>query len=269
METQEKLALLQQNMQSMGSLLVAFSGGVDSTFLLAVARATLGEKVQAVTAISPVYPERETRECQRLADLIQVDWSLLPVDQLNLPGFADNSVERCYLCKRQLFENLLNIARDKGIACVADGSNIDDLDDFRPGMKAVRELGIKSPLLEAGLSKNEIRSLSQKMGLDTWDKTAAACLASRFATGEKISLEKLAMVEQAEDYLLNLGFKQVRVRMHRDLARIEVGTYERRLLAAEDMMDKIAAHFKQLGFHYVTLDMQGYQMGSMNMGQIR
>lgn len=264
MRIEEKLAVLQQNIKSVGSLLVAFSAGVDSTFLLAVAREALGERIRAITAVSPLFPEREARECERLAALLQVELSLLPVDQLSIPGFDKNPAERCYLCKRQLFETFQKVAQANGIAGVADGSNVDDLEDFRPGMKAIRELGVKSPLLEAGLGKDEIRQLSRKMGLDTWDKTAAACLASRFETGDKINLKKLSMVEKAEDYLQELGFKQVRVRMHRHLARIEVGENERRLLAAEDIMDKVAAHFKQLGFHYVTLDMQGYRIGSMN-----
>lgn len=269
MQTEEKLALLKQKIESIGSLMVAFSGGVDSSFLLAVARESIGDRVQAVTAVAPTYPERELSECQRLASQIQVQHTLIDFDQLNIPGFIEKHEERCYLCKRRLFEKIFDIAREKGIAEVADGSNIDDLNDFRPGMKAIKELGIKSPLLEAGLRKEEIRLLSRQMGLDTWDKTAAACLASRFGPGEKITVEKLKMVERAENFLQDLGFKQVRVRMHRELARIEVGGSERTVLAAEEVMDKIAAHLKHLGFHYVTLDMQGYQMGSMNAGQIR
>lgn len=268
MHHDEKLVLLKQNIESMGCVLVAFSGGIDSTFLLATAREILGDRVQAVTAVGPAYPERELRECQRLALKLKVQQNLIDFDQLNIPGFAENHEERCYLCKRRLFEKILDIARDKGITEVADGSNIDDLNDFRPGMKAIRELGIKTPLLEAGLGKEEIRLLSRQMGIDIWDKTATACLASRFGAGEKITLEKLRMVEKAEDFLQDLGFKQVRVRMHKDLARIEVGGSERQFLAAEAVMDKIAVHFKQLGFHYVTLDMQGYQMGGMNLGQI-
>lgn len=261
--------MLKKNVKDLGSVLVAFSGGVDSAFLLAVAKEVLGDRVQAVTAVAPVYPARELQECQRLTQQIQVQRILIDFDLLNIPGFVENHEDRCYLCKRQLFAKILHMARDKGINEVVDGSNIDDLKDFRPGMRAIRELHIKSPLLEVGLGKEEIRLLSRQMGLDTWDKAAAACLASRFRPGEKITLEKLNMVEKAEYYLQDLGFKQVRVRMHRDLARIEVGESERPFLTTEEVMDKIADHLRQLGFHYVTLDMRGYQMGSMNSGQIR
>jgi len=269
LQIEEKLTLLKQNIESLGSVLIAFSGGVDSTFLLAVARDVLGDRVLAVTVVAPTYPERETRECIRVARQLKVEHLTVSLDPLAVAGFADNPPERCYLCKQQLFSKLLDIAQSRDILAVADGSNADDLSDFRPGLKALQELGIASPLLAAGLGKEEIRILSRRMGLDSWNKPAAACLSSRFVHGEKISLEKLKMVEAAEEYLLNLGIKQVRVRMHRDLARIEVGADERRSLSEETVMDRIHLQLRQLGFRYVTLDLSGYRTGSMNASQVR
>ncbi|HCF49879.1 MAG TPA: ATP-dependent sacrificial sulfur transferase LarE [Syntrophomonas sp.] len=268
MHSEEKMNSLKQHIKSLGSALIAFSGGVDSTFLLAVSKEVLNQRVLAVTAIGPTYPQRESMECVRIARKLDVNYLVVNIDPFKVAGFSDNPPERCYLCKYQLFSKLKEIARDRGFEHVADGSNVDDLSDIRPGLKALRELGIASPLLESGLNKSEIRQLSRQMRLETSEKPAAACLSSRFVHGERISNQKLKMVEAAEDYLLGLGIKQVRVRMHQDLARIEVGDNERHKLLSEAAMDKIDSHLRQLGFRYITLDMQGYRTGSMNSGQV-
>lgn len=264
MDADNKLEKLRSIIKSMGSVAVSFSGGADSAFLLKVAHDVLGDKVIAVTARSSTYPEREFREAVDFAHKLGIRHRTIVSEELNIEGFSDNPLNRCYLCKHELFSKICRLAGEEDIKHVADGSNVDDLNDYRPGSKAMAELGIISPLREAGLSKKEIRTLSKEMQLPTWDKPAFACLSSRFPYGHKITQEKLAMVEKAEQYLLDLGFKQVRVRHHDDLARIEVFASERRKFFENGLMDKIHGSLKQIGFTYVALDLKGYRTGSMN-----
>ena len=260
----EKLTILEKNIKKAGSLVVAFSGGVDSTFLLKVAADVLGDKVIAVTAKSSTYPEREFKEAEAFARKLGVKHIVFVSEELEIEGFSENPVNRCYFCKHELFEKVVDIARQYGMEFVADGSNVDDTGDYRPGMQAVKELHVISPLKAAGMTKQDIRDLSKEMGLPTWDKQAFACLASRFPYGQKITKEKLAMIDKAEQFLLDLGFRQVRVRHHGDLARIEVGGQEIGRFFQEDLMPKVYAELKKIGFTYVSLDMKGYRTGSMN-----
>lgn len=256
-------------LSSYGSVAIAFSGGVDSTFLLYAAKEALGEKTMAVTVSSAFIPQSEMREADEFCAKIGVKQVVLEVDTLSIPGISNNPKDRCYICKKNIFGNIIETARENGIDVVAEGSNTDDDNDYRPGMKAIRELGVKSPLKEAGLSKAEIRELSRKFDLPTWDKPSFACLASRFVYGEQLSASKLSMVERAEEFLRGLGLKQFRVRIHGDenfLARIELPTDEiGGALFAEDRK-KISERFKELGFAYVTIDLDGYRTGSMNVG---
>lgn len=264
MDAHEKLNHLKEDIRNMGSLAVSFSGGVDSTFLLKVAVDVLGEKAVAVTARSSTYPEREFKEAEAFAKSLGVKHLVIVSEELEIEGYAENPVNRCYFCKRELFEKVKKVAKQNGIQYVADGSNLDDLGDYRPGMQAVKELEVVSPLKAAEMTKDDIRLLSKEMGLPTWDKQAFACLASRFPYGQKITKEKLAMVDKSEQFLLDLGFRQVRVRHHGDLARIEVGAHERCRFFNEELMEKVYAEFKRIGFTYVSLDMKGYRTGSMN-----
>jgi TIGR00268 family protein len=264
MDAHEKLDRLKEDIRNMGSLAVSFSGGVDSTFLLKVAADVLGDQALAVTARSSTYPEREYREAEAFAKDLGVRHIVIDSEELDIDGYAENPVNRCYYCKHELFEKVKETARQNGIRYVADGSNLDDLGDYRPGMQAVKELEVVSPLKAAEMTKDDIRLLSKEMGLPTWNKPAFACLASRFPYGQKITREKLAMVDKAEQFLLDLGFRQVRVRHHGDLARVEVGPDERSRFFNEEFMEKVYAEFKKIGFTYVTLDMKGYRTGSMN-----
>lgn len=264
MELQDKLKKLEQHIKLMGSLAVAYSGGVDSTFLLSVAHDALKDQVIAVTARSSTYPEREFKEAAEFVRSVGIKHIVIESEELDIEGFTDNPPNRCYLCKYELFSKIKEVAGKHSIRFIAEGSNIDDLGDYRPGMQAIKELGIISPLKDAGLGKDAIRMLSKQMGLPTWDKPAFACLASRFPYGVKITREKLAMVDRAERYLLEFGFKQVRVRYHGDTARIEVAEAERLKFFDLELMDNVYKQFKEIGFAYTSLDLKGYRTGSMN-----
>ena len=260
----EKYAKLQDYLSSLGSVAVAFSSGVDSTFLLRVAHDVLGDKVIAVTASSCSFPQRELQEAKKFCEQNGIRHIVCKSEELDIDGFRQNPKNRCYLCKHELFEKILDIAKEHGLAAVVEGSNTDDTGDYRPGLVAVKELGIKSPLREAELCKEEIRELSKRLGLPTWNKQSFACLSSRFVYGETISEEKLGMVDKAEQRLLDLGFHQVRVRIHDKMARIEIDPSEFSKILQADVASELNKYFIQLGFTYVTLDLGGYQTGSMN-----
>jgi len=254
------------DLRGMRSAIVAFSGGVDSAFLLHAAKEALGERVLAVTATSPTYPRSEREEAERLAREWGVPHRLVPSNELEIPGFSDNPPDRCYHCKRELFGILLGIAREEGYAAVCDGSNADDASDFRPGRRAARELGVRSPLLSGGLTKDAIRRLSRTFGLPTADRGSFACLSSRFPYGARIDEEKLRRVEACEELLREFGFRQFRVRVHDAVARIEVGSDEIPRLFGPEVADAIHARFRENGFLYVSVDLKGYRTGSMNEG---
>ena len=260
----EKKARLEEYLEELGSVAVAFSSGVDSTFLLKVAKDVLGDKAIAITASSCSFPKREQNEAKAFCEKEGIRQIVVVSEELSIDGFRENPVNRCYLCKHELFSKMLEVAKTNGISYIVEGSNVDDNGDYRPGLQAVAELGIKSPLRYAGLTKEEIRLLSKEMGLPTWDKPSFACLASRFVYGETITEEKLSMVDKAEQLLLDLGFHQVRVRIHGDIARIEVLPEELHRLVEEEIRNSVTVTFKELGFSYVTMDLTGYRTGSMN-----
>jgi uncharacterized protein len=245
-------------------VLVAFSGGVDSTFLLKVAADTLGENVLAVTERSEVDPPWDFRQAQNFAASLGVKHLVLDTQALADPRFAENPANRCYLCKSRLFSRLTELAREHHLAQVIDGSNTDDLDDYRPGMQAVAEYEVRSPLKEANLTKDEIRRLSRKLNLPTWDKPSSPCLASRFPYGTRITTEALTRVARAEQFLASLGIRELRVRDHGHVARIEICPSEKKILFDDSTTQKVTEYFKTLGYTYVCLDLQGYRMGSMN-----
>lgn len=263
-DREQKMRKLSEYLAGLGSVAVAFSGGVDSTFLLQAAKDVLGDGVIALTAVSDFFPDRERREADAFCRERGIRQIICREEILKVPGVAANPANRCYLCKRALFEMFLAQAKRQGFSHVAEGSNLDDLGDYRPGLQAIAELGILSPLRECGFSKEDIRALSKEMGLPTASKPSYACLASRFAYGEEITGEKLAMVDQAEQLLLDLGFTQMRVRIHGTLARIEVLPEDFPRLAEPALRREIAEKLKTYGFSYVTADLAGYRTGSMN-----
>lgn len=263
-ELMNKLEALRSYLKQLHSVAVAFSSGVDSTFLLKVAADTLGSSVIAVTAQSCSFPKRELNEAIAFCQKEGIRHFVCESEELNIEGFAQNPKNRCYLCKKELFEKIQVIADENNIENIVEGSNLDDNGDYRPGLLAVAELGIKSPLRACNLTKADIRALSKYLELPTWEKQSFACLSSRFVYGETITEEKLGMVDRAEQLLLDMGFHQVRVRIHGRMARIEVEPAEFAKLMEDSNRSELVTKFKEYGFTYVTLDLQGYRTGSMN-----
>ena len=255
---------LKEYIASFKSAAVAFSSGVDSTFLLYAAKDALGQNVIAVTASSCSFPKRELNEAKTYCEQMGIRHFIVESEELDIEGFSHNPKNRCYLCKHELFEKILALAEKENINEVLEGSNLDDNGDYRPGLVAVSELNIKSPLRKIGFTKDEIRQLSKHLNIPTWNKKSFACLASRFPYGDLISREKLIMVDKAEQLLLDLGFHQVRVRIHNDLARIELEPKEFEKFMVEDIRKAVYHEFKKYGFSYIALDILGYRMGSMN-----
>jgi uncharacterized protein len=263
-ELKTKLEKLKTYIGELGSLAVGFSGGVDSSFLLVVAHEVLGDKAIAVTGKDASVPERELAEAKAFCEKRGIRQVICSWNPMQEEGYRNNSPDRCYFCKKGIFSEIRKVADEYGIQYLAEGSNMDDLGDYRPGLRAVEELAVKSPLREAGLYKADIRNLSRAMELPTWSKPAYACLASRFVYGEEITEKKLHMIDLAEQFLIEKGFYEERVRIHGNMARIEVPAKDISRLAEDELREAVVKRFKEIGFLFVTLDMRGYRTGSMN-----
>lgn len=265
LELRDKLEKLKEILKPMGRVVVAYSGGVDSTFLLRVAKDALGEEnVMAITALSPLYPEREVEGAKKTAGEMGVRHLLIESNELEVEGFSENPPNRCYLCKKELFHEIKKAAQREKIFYIIEGSTLDDETDHRPGKKAIGELGIRSPLIEASFTKAEVREASKHLRLPTWDKPSFACLASRFPYGQEITVEDIKKVGEAEEVLIRMGFKQVRVRHYQDLARIEIYKEDFERMLDTRIRGEVVERLKKIGYTYITLDLQGFRSGSMN-----
>jgi uncharacterized protein len=263
---QDKLNTLRRMISDMHSVLVAFSGGIDSTVVLKISHEQLGERALAVTAVSPTFPKIELDGARHVASEIGARHELVHTDQLEVPAFVQNDATRCFHCKTDLYQLLNGLREPRASRWIVDGTNLDDLGDDRPGIKAAREWGVRSPLVEASLSKSDVRALAQALGLSNWDKPAAACLSSRIPRGTPITIDSLRRVEQAEDILQAEGFRHVRVREHGEVARIEVGAEEFSRLNQPDLRAHISARLRETGFRFVCVDLEGYRPGGISLG---
>ncbi|MBT8351029.1 MAG: ATP-dependent sacrificial sulfur transferase LarE [Deltaproteobacteria bacterium] len=263
-DTQNKKQKLISILKKYDHLIVAFSGGVDSTFLLYMANKVIQGNVIAATAHSSIHPKREIKFTKKLAKSIGVKHLVIPSREMNLPDFVENTKEKCYLCKKSLAQDLLKMGSEMGVSHIAHGANLDDLDDYRPGFKAAVEMGMIAPLLDAKMTKKDIRMLSKEVGLETWDKPSMACLASRIPYGVPIIDEALNKVDQAEEFIRSLGFISCRVRYHHEVARIEVNPKDFKKVFDDKIRIAIINRFKEIGFSYISVDLEGYIQGSMN-----